>query len=66
MKNRIESIDGLRGVAITLVILFHTFYHSISLTPWLSGLENVWVVKYGFLGVELFFLISGFLIYKSI
>jgi peptidoglycan/LPS O-acetylase OafA/YrhL len=46
-KTRIDFIDGLRAVAIALVVCFHTH---------LPGVPN------GFLGVDVFFVISGFLI----
>ena len=59
-------LDGLRGIAITLVVLFHIFARPQELTPWLAEYASLWPVKYGFLGVELFFLISGFLIAKPL
>ena len=42
-------LDGLRAIAILAVLAFH------SDNTWLSG---------GFLGVEIFFVISGFIITK--
>lgn len=58
---RLKFLDGLRVVAIIMVMLFHYFYlfngqlYNVSLPD-----KNHF--KYGYLGVELFFIISGFVI----
>ena len=55
MKNKFETgkyypgIDGLRGLAVILVLIYHNVFY----------LEITW---YGQFGVDLFFVISGFLI----
>ncbi|HTW84365.1 MAG TPA: acyltransferase [Candidatus Sulfotelmatobacter sp.] len=60
---RIATIDGLRGIAILLVVWFH--YWQIS---WQSLVLPVvhdapqWLAETGYLGVALFFFISGFVI----
>src|SRR3546814_6259169 len=41
------DIDGLRAIAVTSVVIFHLFHNALSR---------------GFLGVDIFFVISGFLI----
>ncbi|MFN5604766.1 MAG: acyltransferase family protein, partial [Actinomycetes bacterium] len=45
--SRIDALDGLRAVAVTAVVLFHLDL------AWMPG---------GFLGVSVFFTLSGFLI----
>jgi peptidoglycan/LPS O-acetylase OafA/YrhL len=58
-KEHFLPLDGLRGVAILLVILVHTFsYKGSSLVG--RGLESF--ARAGWVGVTLFFVLSGFLI----
>lgn len=65
-KYRIKHLDGLRGVAILLVLFFHVYVRWLDLTPWLATYSTFVVFKLGFLGVELFFLISGFVIFMTL
>lgn len=63
---RISSLDGLRGLAIVLVLLFHTYSRWPEYIPWASVHKEFYVFKFGYLGVQLFFLISGFVIYMTL
>ena len=63
---RINSLDGLRGLAILLVVLFHTYSWWSKHIPWASIYKEFYLFKFGFLGVQLFFLISGFVIYMTL
>ena len=63
---RIKSLDGLRGMAIILVILFHIFSRWPEYLPSLTGLKYSFLFKYGYLGVSLFFMISGYVIFMTI
>jgi peptidoglycan/LPS O-acetylase OafA/YrhL len=49
------ALDGVRAVAITLVFVLHTSYHLVP--SW-----NGHVMPAGFLGVDVFLVLSGFLI----
>lgn len=50
---RIPEIDGLRGLAAAMVVLVHAFY-------------AYWPFRWGYLGVDLFFVISGFVITRML
>jgi peptidoglycan/LPS O-acetylase OafA/YrhL len=55
---RLDVLDGLRGLAIALVVWYHAWLVS---GQGITGLN--FVAEAGFLGVDLFFFISGFCIY---
>lgn len=61
-QNRVPALDGLRGVAVLLVLLSHSFNGmgsvEIPLASWTPGL----LPGGGFAGVQLFFALSGYLI----
>jgi len=66
MKNRLSHLDGLRGLAILLVVGYHTFARWPEVMPFGYAYAEVNVYKFGWLGVQLFFLISGYVITMSV
>jgi peptidoglycan/LPS O-acetylase OafA/YrhL len=52
------SLDGLRALSIVAVIWLHSWWE----TPYYTRLEAVPVLRQGFYGVQVFFVVSGFLI----
>jgi peptidoglycan/LPS O-acetylase OafA/YrhL len=54
------ALDGVRGLAVLMVLVFH-FVGTTLPTSWVENVI-VHVTSYGSLGVELFFVLSGFLI----
>jgi peptidoglycan/LPS O-acetylase OafA/YrhL len=62
-KNRIESIDSFRAIAILMVITFHFFSRWTTLYPY----HNIYdFFGYGKFGVHFFFMISGFVIFFTL
>ena len=62
MENRVKELDGLRGIAVVLVMALHIFKRASYFTehPVLLGITNITTV--GWVGVDIFFTLSGFLI----
>src|SRR6201991_4555555 len=55
-KNHYPILDGLRGVASVLVIVFHV------LETFTGGNKFIQIINHGYLAVDFFFLLSGFVI----
>lgn len=55
-KLHYEILDGLRGVAAVLVVIFHTF------EPWDGGNRFRQIINHGYMAVDFFFLLSGFVV----
>jgi len=66
LKERIDYLDGLRGVAILLVLGFHAYARWPEIVPYGDTYQNFPIFKLGWLGVQLFFLISGFVIFMTL
>ncbi|MFC8731670.1 acyltransferase family protein [Luteimicrobium sp. NPDC057192] len=64
-RSRLRALDGLRFLAAAAVLLYHytgirTSFWGVAPTEEFPGLNHL--TRYGFLGVQLFFVISGFVI----
>lgn len=66
--NRIQTMEGLRGLAVTLVFLVH--YNTL-FSAWLEPNSATWhsakfITSIGRIGVDLFLAITGYLIYGAV
>jgi peptidoglycan/LPS O-acetylase OafA/YrhL len=62
MKGRIPALDSLRGIAILSVFMYHAFFWSgLTADSWVARAVSI-ATRPGWLGVDLFFVLSGFLI----
>jgi len=66
-KSHIPEMDGLRGIAILLVVIFHIWQLSwIDFKMFLhSPVDLDFIPRYGFIGVEVFFFVSGFCLFYT-
>ncbi len=55
-KQHFEILDGLRGVAAMMVVIFHTF------EAWNGGSAFRQIINHGYMAVDFFFLLSGFVV----
>ncbi|MEP6714273.1 MAG: acyltransferase [Terriglobia bacterium] len=62
-RRRIPELDGFRGIAVLMVLLYHLFAYAMFGGQW-GGLASLTfsATKDGWRGVDLFFVLSGFLI----
>src|SRR5215468_10531003 len=60
LRGHLPVLDGVRALAVLGVLIFH-FVGTMTPTNWVER-AIVGVTKYGILGVDLFFVLSGFLI----
>ncbi len=59
----IRELDGIRGIAALSVFFHHACYTSIRPQEWGPGIRGLYHFStFGFTGVDLFFVLSGFLI----
>ena len=66
-KERFHEIDLLRAIACLMVVAFHYLYRG-AIEGWSPKIDIdvvVNIAQYGYLGVHLFFIISGFVIFLS-
>ncbi len=63
-QDRLPELDALRGIAALIVVLFHYTWRGPIMMPGLQALP--WGLAWGHYGVELFFAISGFVIFMTL
>ena len=61
-SKRIPELDGLRGIAILLVLSFHYINNQLIQSENKIGKTLTKLTSFGWVGVDLFFVLSGFLI----
>lgn len=62
LEGRIRFVDGLRGIAILLIVIWHAYGPTYANSLPFNDQYAVLPIRVFWVGVELFFLISGFVI----
>jgi len=60
MNRELKALTGVRGVAATMVMFYHFFENDSYF-----GSFEPWLLRHGYLGVDLFFILSGFVMSLS-
>jgi peptidoglycan/LPS O-acetylase OafA/YrhL len=63
-EHRVPELDGIRAIAVWMVLLAHAFFGFPNAPGALASVPSpvLQIIGHGWLGVDLFFLLSGFLI----
>jgi peptidoglycan/LPS O-acetylase OafA/YrhL len=65
-NQRVKTLDSFRFIAVFLVIFIHFGYSYPEFYPFKNQLKSNFIFSYGYLGVHLFFMISGFVIFMTL
>jgi peptidoglycan/LPS O-acetylase OafA/YrhL len=62
LRGRIPELDGIRGIAVGMVVIYHYFVDQMTAPAGSLGARMLAAGRLGWSGVDLFFVLSGFLI----
>jgi peptidoglycan/LPS O-acetylase OafA/YrhL len=61
---RLHELDGIRGIAVLMVFLYHVWTTSGGMQLSLFNKDVSFMLMWGHSGVDLFYILSGFLLFK--